>query len=76
MLENPNGNVLKINIEDNDWHIPYLVIDAKNGSLDKQVLLPADKIKSFLWEERAIVLDTDLATVLNAPEYQPDDAVK
>ena len=74
MLENPNGNVLKINIEDDDWHIssgPTSVKYAKRMLSRKleQVGCTEEEISSFLPEfEKALKnAETMYPTVVITP---------
>jgi len=64
------GQLADFLVEDNDWHIPQIVVTTKSEIGGKQVVLAVDQIESFLWEDRVITLACDTATVLRAPERQ------
>jgi hypothetical protein len=67
------GHVDDFLLQDTDWNICYLVVDTKNWSPAKKVLISPHSVKEIDWSCRLVNVDVDRQTVKGAPEY--DDSI-
>ncbi len=69
------GHVEDFIVDDDDWHIRYLVIDTKNWLPGKKVLVSPLWVDSIDWEKKKVFMAISRETVKDSPEYDPSQPV-
>jgi len=69
------GHLKDVLLEDSDWSIHYLVVDAQNWWPGKTVLVAPKSAKNIDWATNRIDLDVDRQKVKNSPDYDPSRAM-
>jgi hypothetical protein len=59
-------------IDDEGWHIRYVVIDTKNWLPGKHVVISPQMIRDMDWIGHSIYLHADVAKIKASPPYDPD----
>jgi len=75
----PDGDIghLKELVADNDtWQIQYLVVNAGNWLLQRNVLIPRTALESIHWADRKVHLSITREEIRNSPEYDPKQMVE
>jgi len=65
------GHVSDFIVDDDMWHIRYIVIDTRNWLPGKKVLISPQWVQEIEWLESRVYLDLSREKVKNAPEYDP-----
>ena len=70
------GHVDDIIIDDENWHIVFVVIDTKNLSpWSKEVILPIEVVNEIRYFDKEAVINLTKESIKNAPEYNPAMAI-
>jgi hypothetical protein len=69
------GHVEDMLVEGRDWTVGYFIVDTKNWSPGRMVLVQPDWIESVSWEERLVHLSRSRDEVKMAPEYDPNHPI-
>jgi hypothetical protein len=65
------GHVEDFLVDDADWTIRFLVIDTRNWSPGKRVLISPRSVLEIDWQERMVTLNADRQKVKDSPAYDP-----
>ena len=63
------GHLRDFIIDDESWHIEYLVIEMHNWLTDRNVLIARKHIKEIQWATSKVLVDVTKFTVENSPPY-------
>lgn len=66
------GQVQDLLIDSGTWTIRYLVIDTRNSSDDKYVVVAPEWIDRVSWKEAKVFTSLSSASIKPAPEYQTE----
>lgn len=69
------GHVEDAFVDEEDWHIRYLLADTSNWWFGKHVLIARDWLQRVDWTEHALEVKVTRDRVRNAPEYDPQHPV-
>mgnify|MGYP002624559265 CR=1 FL=1 len=69
------GHVEGFIVDDETWHIRYLVIDTRNWLPGKKVLISPAWIADVDWNASEVAVDLNQATIKSCPEYDPEQPV-
>jgi hypothetical protein len=65
------GHVDDFVIDDTDWTIPYLIVDTRNWWPGKKVLIPTNKARDIVWDDRLVYLSLSRDQIKSGPLYDP-----
>jgi len=69
------GHVEDFIVDDESWHVRYMVIKTKNWLPGKKVILPPAWIERFSWKEKKVFCELSRDEIKNAPEYDPEQPI-
>ncbi len=70
--DGPIGHVEDWVIDDREWAIRYLIVDTVNWLPGKKVLVAANWIERFSYDDSKVYVDMTRESVKSAPEFEPD----
>jgi hypothetical protein len=65
------GHVEDFIVDDDEWTMPFLVIDSRNWLSGRKLLLPTEWVSLIDWEERQIHVPLPASKIEDEPEYNP-----
>ncbi len=65
------GHVIDFVGDDADWTVPMIVAGVGHFWDEKPVLVPTDAIHAFVWQDKVLRIDLDVAVVADAPAFNP-----
>lgn len=65
------GHLDDLVINDEDWRIQYIQVDARNWLPGKKVLVPTGRIRQIDWASRSVSVSLTRHTIESAPAYDP-----
>lgn len=65
------GRVEDYIIDDETWHVRFLVVDTGNWLPGRSVLISPHWIKSVEWEEAKVIVDLSREEIKGSPEFDP-----
>lgn len=68
-LDGEIGKAADFLIEDSNWKIDFIVVDAGSWLNEKNVLMSPKWIKEIKWATEEIIISASIAHVKNSPEY-------
>lgn len=69
------GHVEDFVIDDVNWSIRYLVVDAGGWLSDRKVLLATEWIESISWGDSRVYVHLQKAIIANSPPYDPSQPI-
>jgi sporulation protein YlmC with PRC-barrel domain len=69
------GHVADLLVDDTDWDIQYLVVEAGNWWAGNKLLISPLSVQEIQWSDKAISLDLDRKTVRDSIPYNASDDV-
>ncbi len=70
------GQVEDFIIDDENWMVRYMVIDTRNLSLGKKVMVSLDWIDKAGWQDKKIYVAASLEAIKKFPEYDPSSLLE
>jgi hypothetical protein len=68
-----SGHLRDFIIDDQNWHINYLVIELHSWLAGKKVLLDRKHIKEVQWSTSKVLVDITTDMLINSPEFRESD---
>ena len=65
------GHVEDFIVDDDQWTLPFLVIDSRNWLSGRKLLIPSEWVSELNWEERRIHVPLPGSRIEDEPEYNP-----
>lgn len=69
------GHVGEFIVDTESWKIRYIVVSTHDVMHGKNVLLAPDWLKSIIWKDKKITVNSTMEAVRNGPEFTPTDPV-
>jgi sporulation protein YlmC with PRC-barrel domain len=69
------GTVADIVVDDHSWNIRYLIVNSRKHLKHVSLLVSPHWIEKVSWQENRLVLDLDPKSLLNSPDYSPDQPI-
>lgn len=69
------GHVDDFIVDDQTWHVRYLVVDTSNWWLGKRVLVAPQWARQINWLESRVHVDLTREAIKRSPEWHPETAV-
>jgi sporulation protein YlmC with PRC-barrel domain len=63
------GHIEDMVVDDESWHVRYLVVDTSNWWFGKKVLLSPHWASRISWEERKVYVDMSRRAIQGSPEW-------
>jgi sporulation protein YlmC with PRC-barrel domain len=76
LIETPDGepgHLRDLIIDEETWHIKYLVIEMQNCLEGKQVILPLKDVKEVRWSMSKMLVDITSDRLKDSPEFRESD---
>jgi len=69
------GQVMDYIVDDENWALTYLVVEAGNWFWERNVLIAVKWIKTVNWNDTGIYLNLSRESIKNSPEFDPSKAI-
>ncbi len=66
------GRIHDFIIDDADWHIAHLIIEASNWWFGRKVIISPQAVRRVSWTEQTAEVDLTREQIRQAPEFNPD----